>query len=207
MIISPCLKTEGFCDTSPPSGRRVDQPRDRGQREEQPPRMVGEGPEVETTVKGGGAVVAGFDHDADRRHVRRMRQGSAQGVKKQQLAIAAPLKGRGDRQPTQKRCRHQRVARQLLDDVGLKLGRRDGKGRQRVIAGNPLCGRIDQNERRGNVPSRVLPRVLEQVPVKLVRAGSETFTVVRGMEGLNPYRHDLSPRDRDSGRRLAADAG
>jgi len=84
-------------------------------------------------------------------------------------------------------CWHEWIAREFLCEIGWQLGRGNRECRQRVVPGNLPVVRIKQDERRGDVPPRVLSCLLAQIAVKFICARRKIFPVMVRLEGFNSW--------------------
>lgn len=91
----------------------------------------------------------------------------AQRIHEQKFPKAPPLLALIDGETPEQGCRNERIMRKLARRAFWQRAEIDGEGRESVIAEYSGVARLgDSDERRGNVPARVLTGLLPDIAVE-----------------------------------------
>ena len=109
-------------------------------------------------------LILGIDEHRHRRNL--VAQAPPQGVEEEQATVALVPMPRVHRKPADKGRRQRRVPRQTLYGRRRQFGWPHGGVGQGIVADYSRHGRKNQNERRGNTPTRVLASLDVEIPIQ-----------------------------------------
>ena len=127
-------------------------------------------------VEGTGRVIQCIDDYTDRSNFRCVSPTPVQGVHQEKSPKASAAGGTADSQSAQECCRDERIARESLADrvrESVEPNTVCGKG---VVAENGTAG-IDQDERRGDPPLRVLASLMVKVLIEFCNARGKHIAI------------------------------
>jgi hypothetical protein len=157
---------------------------DCAKRKEEPPFDSRKFEESVFSVKRDSTSVFGIHDDARRSDFPGVLKNAIERVHEQCLTMSLAAEGRTYRQASKKGCRHHRIFRQFLRNLGRHVGKLHGILRKRVVTGDRAAVRR-QNKGNRRMFLEILSRLLAEVSVQKFNTARESRSIVFRTERLN----------------------